>query len=200
MPVEWPFLDLKKAFDTVDHRILVSKLSEIGLDEHALQWVESYLYGRTQLTVVNGHKSSTGKIQCGVPQGSILGPLFFILYVNSLPNILHNSKVYLYADDTAIAVRGNNTESIVNCLNEELKHARVWFDKHRLSLNLKKTRVMFFGTHNRIADSDDVHVSCNGVEIAATKSYKYLGVSLDSKLTFSEHVESISFGCENFFF
>ena len=117
----------------------MSKLSEVGLGPDSLDWVESYLYGRTQHTIVNNHKSSSGNLVCGVPQGSILGPLFFILYVNSLPGVLRNSSVYLYADDTAIAVQGDNTEEIVAVLNQELLQANTWFTKHKLSLNLKKT-------------------------------------------------------------
>ena len=97
------FLDLKKAFVTVRHSILVSKLSEICFSHDVLDWVESYLCGRSQITVVNNHRLSPG-FECGVPQGSILGPLFFILYVNNLPDVLTESSVYLYVDDTAIAV------------------------------------------------------------------------------------------------
>ncbi len=138
------FLDLKKVFDTVNHRILVSTLSKMGLSSDSLDWVDSYLYGRVQHTFVNGYKSLDGQVECGVPQGSILGPLFFILYINNLPTVLTKFSVYLYADDTAIAVRGNNTACIIETLNEELAHASSWFTKHQLSLNMKKTCVMFF--------------------------------------------------------
>ncbi len=138
------FLDLRKAFDTVDHRILVSKLSHLGLSNSTLYWLESYLYGRTQVTSVNNCYSKPGIVECGVPQGSILGPLLFILYVNSLPSVLQESSVYLYADDTAIAVSGNNSDDIVNNLKDELTKANNWLCEHKLSLNLSKTKLMFF--------------------------------------------------------
>ncbi len=172
------FLDLKKAFNTVDHRILVSRLSNMGLSPNSLGWVESYLYGRTQHTIVNNHKSSSGNLTCGVPQGSILGPLFFILYVNSLPAVLSQSSVFLYADDTAIAVHGENTDQILNTLNQELQLANTWFAEHKLSLNLKKTWVMFFGTHSKLPKLEDVRLTCNDTPIEATSTYKYLGVLL----------------------
>ncbi len=89
------FLDLKKAFDTVNHSILVSKLSHLGISNEALEWIESYLYGRSQVTFVNHTYSAAGHVDCGVPQGSILGPLFFILYVNSLPEVLNNRTLMI---------------------------------------------------------------------------------------------------------
>ena len=179
------------AFDTVDHPILVSKLSEIGFSPAVLDWVDSYLYGRSQTTVVNGIKSAPGKLECGVPQGSILGPLFFILYVNKLPNILSNSSVYLYADDTAIAVKGRSNEQIMECLTSELGRASEWLNEHRLSLNLGKTKVMFFGTGAKLPSIDDIEVKLHDTRVAPVKAYKYLGVTLDSRLTFSDHIETI---------
>ena len=124
------FLDLKKAFDTMDHTILVSKLSHLGLSNNVLYWVESYLLGRSQVTIVNNVLSACGNLECGVLQGSILGPLFFILYVTSLPDMLPDSNVFLYADDTAIAVSCKNVQHTVNCLNNELSRANDWLQQH----------------------------------------------------------------------
>ena len=168
------FLDLKKVFDTVNHAILVSKLSQLGISDDVLLWVESYLYGCLQTTYVNGHYSSVGSIDCWVSQGSILGLLFFILYVNSLPDSLVESRVYLYADDTAIAVSGNSTHRIIETLSSELQIANNWFRDHLLSLNLQKTKVMFFGTSQHLPKVCDVKVALGNVNIECVSQYKYL--------------------------
>ena len=185
------FLDLRKAFDMVDHRVLVSKLSQMGLSNNSLFWIESYLFGRTQVMSVNNNMSKPGKVECGVPQGSILGPLFFILYVNSLPSILDTSSVYLYADDSAIAVSGTDTDAIVEQLKCELVKADIWLKDHKLSLNLSKTKLMFFGTNARLPKKGDINIEMNGIKIEHVDTYKYLGVTLDSRLTFSHHTEMV---------
>ena len=160
--------------------MLVSKLSQMGLSNDSLYWIESYLHGRTQVTSVNNTVSKPGKLDCGVPQGSILGPLFCILYVNSLPSILDDSSVYLYADDTTIAVSGTDTEVIVETLKGELQKADEWLKDHKLSRNLSKTKLMFFGTNSRLPESTDIHIEMNGVNLEHVDTYKYLGVTLDS--------------------
>ena len=96
------FLDLKKAFDTVNHRCLLQKLEAYGVNANELKWFEAYLYQRTQVTCVNGQLSDPEGVTCGVPQGSILGPLLFILYVNDLPNVAERCTIALYGDDTAL--------------------------------------------------------------------------------------------------
>ena len=98
------FIDLKKAFDTVDHAILIQKLSKYGIQGLELQWFKSYLSSRQQFTKVNGVESDIGSINCGVPQGSCLGPLLFLIYINDLPFALKNCKVTMYADDTSISI------------------------------------------------------------------------------------------------
>ena len=147
--------------------------------------------GRSQVTVVNGVQSSCRSLECGVPQGSILGPLFFILYVYSLPGVLPSSNVFLYADDTTIAVSRNNIQDTVNCLNSELNCAHKWLQEHELSLNASKTRVMFFGTAARLPKHEDIHVSLGNTEIKVVNNYKYLSLTLDSRLSFRNHVEEI---------
>ncbi len=114
------FLDLRKAFDTVDHNIAVCKLSEYNLSPNVLLWFDNYLWGRSQVTKVNGEESEARDVVCGVPQGSILGPLIFILYINSLPTVLNYTSPYLYADDTALVVTGADETEIVEKLAEDL--------------------------------------------------------------------------------
>ena len=106
------FLDLKKAFDPVDHQILIRKLDLYGIKNRALAWFSSYLHGRTQVCTVNNTTSSLKYIPCGVPQGSNLGPLLFLIYINDLPNCLKNSKPAMYADDTNLSVTGQTSSDI----------------------------------------------------------------------------------------
>ncbi len=117
------FLDLCKAFDTVDHKIAISRLSKFNLHKSALHWFENYLDNRYQTSKINGVESSKLRVECGVPQGSILGPLIFIMYINSLPDYIQGTHTYLYADDTAILKGGTDITSISSCLEDKLARA-----------------------------------------------------------------------------
>ena len=138
------FLDLKKAFDTVNHSVIFSKLSHMNMSLKVVRWFKSYLSNRYQTTNVGGIDSDYLPVNCGVPQGSILGPLLFVLYVNNLPSVISKSEVFLYADDTAIVYGGKDPQEIMAVLNAELGTAASWLADHRLSLNATKTKLMFF--------------------------------------------------------
>ena len=120
------FLDLKKAFDTVDHSILLSKLQAYGIQGSTNQWFCSYLKNRTQTCLVNRNKSSKMFLRCGIPHGTILGPLLFLLYINDLPNCLQHSQPRMYADDTSITFAGSDVDEINSCINLDLERIRVW--------------------------------------------------------------------------
>ena len=111
------FLDLKKAFDTVDHVILLAMLEKYGIQGNSLEWFKSYLKDRKQVCSVNVKVSAAKNIKCGVPQGSNLGPILFLLYINDLPNSLKTSKPTLFADDTNLICEGQNSSEIENKLN-----------------------------------------------------------------------------------
>ena len=131
------FLDLKKAFDTVDHTILLSKLSTYGIQDNAFNWFRSYLENRTQICSVSGSLSKTCSLQCGIPQGTILGPLLFLLYINDLPNCLTNSYPRMYADDTHFTYTEKDVNIIQSCLNEDLLNISKWLIANKLTLNIK---------------------------------------------------------------
>ena len=128
------FLDLKKAFDTVDHMILLAKLETYGIQGNSLEWFKYYLKDRKQVCSVNGKVSAAKNIKCGVPQGSKLGLIIFLLYINDLPNSLKTSKPTLFADDTNLTCEGQNSSEIENKLNEELRNVHQWLTANKLSL------------------------------------------------------------------
>ena len=136
-------LDLQKAFDTVDHQILCKKLEKMGLDVTKL--IKSYLEGRKQIVEANGIRSLAGTVTCGVPQGSILGPLLFLCYINDMPMSVR-CKVLLYADDSALIVSGKDPKIIAETLSKELGSCRQWLIDNKLSLHLGKTEYILFGT------------------------------------------------------
>ena len=129
------FIDLKKAFDTIDHRILLRKLYSYGIRGSMLNWFESYLTARSQFVVFDGEASKTHGVKCGVPQGSILGPLLFILSVNDICNICPLLLKILYDDDTCVLISGNDLKALMKMLNDELISLNNWFKANKLSLN-----------------------------------------------------------------
>ena len=138
------FLDISKAFDSVDHDILLKKLEKYGIQGAALEWFTNYLSNRLQYVTYNGTKSKRETIKCGVPQGSILGPLLFLLYINDLPPVSNDCFSVLFADDTNMFVTGKNTADMCLKLNNDLQEICKWLRCNKLSLNILKTHYMIF--------------------------------------------------------
>ena len=135
------FIDLRKAFDTVDHELLVSKLACIGCAKETLKWFKSYLTDREQITHFKGTKSNPLTITMGVPQGSILGPLLFSIYVNSLPDCTSEGTVDMYADDITLTVSGNNVSEVEQKFTVAIQKVMAWIKTNRLVLIIVTKRV-----------------------------------------------------------
>ena len=131
------FIDLKKAFDTVDHDILLNKLEHYGIRNKANLWFRNYLTEREQFVTINGINSENEIVKCGVPQGSVLGPLLFLIFINDLPNATEFFTL-LFADDTTFQVSGFDTKKLFDEANMELQKASNWFRANKLTLNVKK--------------------------------------------------------------
>ena len=133
------FIDLKKAFDTVDHNILCQKLEHYGLIGRELSWFKSYLSNRKQYCCINGVESRLMDINIGVPQGSCLEPLLFLFYINDLPQAVQNSTIAMYADDTSLSYRSDDVQKLNEAMNKDLTSVFEWLKGNRLSLNVTKT-------------------------------------------------------------
>ena len=187
------FLDIRKAFDTVDHKILLDKLSYYGIEEDELSFFKSYLSDRTQCCSINGVKSKFRSISCGVPKGSILGPLLFIIYMNDLPNTVKGTEIKMYADDTNLTKHITSLGDVMEELIPEFEKVILWLKANKLSLNTLKTEFMFFGSSKHLKDTTNLIVLRVGDKlIRRTKKVKYIGVILDEQLTWRDHIDYIS--------
>ena len=177
-------IDLQKAFDCVDHGILLEKLRVMGIGN--LDWFRSYLSGRRQCVVVNGTQSDFMGVSCGVPQGSILGPILFLCYVNDMSCSL-KCRLSLYADDSALVAAGKSVSELSTFLSSELESCNRWMVDNKLSLHVGKTESLLFGTSRMLGKAADFTIKCGGTTVANVDSVKYLGVTLDSRLTGETH-------------
>ena len=185
------FVDLSKAFDMVIHTLLIDKLSSLGITGIENRWFQSYLNNRTQCVSLNGTISTPNVIRSGVPQGSILGPLLFLLFINDMPKNIVNCSVDMYADDTLIYVCHNDIDVIEKCLNEDLASLSKWLDRNVMKANVSKTKTMILGTSTRINRIRDVNIIMNGTAVERVNTFKYLGITIDANLKWNDQINNI---------
>ena len=173
----------------MNHHILLLKLEHYGVRGAALSWFKSYLNDRSQFVFCNNTSSDVKKITCGVPQGSVLGPLLFLIYINDLPNISDKLKFFLFADDTNIFFECNDLEKLQRTVNSELKKLIRWLNTNRLALNVSKTNFVIFSPINK--PKKPVTIILNRQAIAQKEYVKYLGILIDSNLSFKQHIAAI---------
>ena len=184
-------VDLQKAFDTVDHKILLAKLSHCGIKGNANKWFGSYLSERAQSVSVNGFNSTEMKVTCGVPQGSILGPLLFTLYINDMHNAFTKCLVHHFADDTNLLFAHKNPAVIQKVLNKELRQLVEWLRANRLSLNADKTEFLVFRPPGKTLNTR-ITLQLDQKKIFESTKIKYLGLLLDSRLSWKFHINELS--------
>lgn len=192
------FIDLKKAFDTVSHNILFKKLESVGVTGNELKWFRVYLRERTQKVKANGLMSGEECVRCGVPQGSTLGPLLFLIYVNDLTEYLDN-KALLFADDTVLYASGSSEEIATNKLQKDIDRLLIWLRDSQLTINTVKSKGMCIPPklgRTRITEGKNSSGHKNilymgDCQLENVEVYKYLGVYLDNKLEFKYHINSL---------
>ena len=185
------FIDLRKAFDTVNHVVLQKKLRHMGVTGKILDWCVSYLTGRSQKTVANGVISDPREVTYGVPQGSVLGPLFFLAYINDMSDSVEDVKLSLYADDTVLYDSGENIGNCVRKIQDNLNRFSEWCHRNALKINADKIKVLIFGTSKRVKKVGQIQLNIDEKPIQQVPSYKYLGMTLDSSLSYKPHLATV---------
>ena len=190
------FIDLKKAFDTCNISILLKKLEHYGFRGISSKWFSSYLTERTQYVEINGEKSSLKEITHGVPQGSVLGPILFLLYINDLPNAIEIFSS-LFADDTIFVNSNKDLKILEETTNNQLEKAKIWFWSNKLSLNISKTKYIVFKTNRMTNITPEFRIAIGDREVERIgndcnqKSFKFVGVHLDENMSWEHHINHV---------
>ena len=183
------FVDLQKAFDTVDQDILLQKLEKMGLRGPANKLIKSYLDNRYQFTSVNKQESSRRSIKVGITQGSVLGPLMYILYVESIAMLQMQCKYFMFADDTALVFSEKNEDELEQNIQNSLNLFYEWLCANKLFLNEEKSVYMRFKAKNK--EINPLTINIKGRQMDEVKQYRYLGLTIDENLSWENHTESI---------
>ena len=185
------FIDFKKAFDTVDHEIMLRKLDCYGIRGHANMFFGSYLIIRRQFIVAYGVQSDIGFVKCGVPQGSVLGPLFFLLYINDIYRAVGCNAVRLFADDTSLLSNGLNLNDVIIEAKELFDKLYHWCVANKLSINSNKTNFVFFHMKNKPVPNDFDSIQTSHMTIGGVKTVNYLGLVIDENLYWNAYVDFV---------
>ena len=160
-----------------------------GIRGVCLKWFEYYLSNRKQYTIFNNVASDESGINCGVPQGSVLAPLLFLLYINDIANVSNLFFAILFADDTNLFINGKNVNNLIESINQNLKKLVIWLKLNRLSLNVSKTSYMVFSLKKSVTFTSEIYINHDALKRVYSK--KFLGIIIDSKLTWKEHINHI---------
>jgi hypothetical protein len=182
------FLDFSRAFDTVEHSILLRKLSTLGVRGLCLEWFSSYLTNRKQFVLHAGASSELKPVDVGVPQSSVLGPLLFLVYITDMSRCSDGLQFVHFADDTTVFVRGDDLELLYDDMNRELACVDVWLRANKLSLNLGKTSYMVFSNRQKNINRQ---IAIRNVSVHLVTSARFLGVIVDDRLSFEEHTKYV---------
>ena len=180
----------------VDHEILLQKLECYSFDSNALTVFKSYLNNRQQSVHIGATESKFNEIKSGVPQGSVLGPILFLLYINDLPLHVKHSQIALFADDTTIHGSSKSLESIEENMQKDLDNINKWCDENKMKINENKTNCMLLGTNQRLANlsKTTLDLKVNDIALDNVKNQKLLGVEIDSHLDYNVHLDKL---CKN---
>ena len=184
------YLDLKKAFDTVNHNILLSKLHHYGIRGKANDWFKSFLVNRNQYTSINNTNSTSEKVMYGVPQGSVLGPLLFVIFINDLHVSVRNSKVHHFADDTNLLLISKSLKQINRLINHDLSLLVQWLRSNKISLNTSKTKIIIFRPKGKLIIKH-LNFRISGEKINTSSTVNYLAVLLHENLQWQTLIDSL---------
>jgi hypothetical protein len=185
------FLDIKKCFDTINHPLLLFKLEKYGIRNNELKWFTSYLSDRSQVVVNNTNLSEKALLNIGVPQGTILGPILFLLYVNDLSNVISNAHINIYADDVVVYCSDSNLSKLQNHMQNIMDDVYKWYVENKLTLSIDKCSTMVINNDLK-PDVGNFIIKLGCTNLEQVVSMKYLGVVIDNKLNWSQHIANVT--------
>ena len=185
------FLDISKGFDSLNTDILIQKLTSHGVSDSSISWFKSYLTGRNQIVKFNNISSQTNTVRLGVPQGTVLGPILFLIYVNDLSAFVKDVFITMYADDSSIVATGNSVAEASSNLNISLNKISQWFTRNRLLINASKSNVMVIGIRNTTNHAQELNIKFDNNILQKVQHTKLLGIVIDENLSFNKHIDHL---------